>query len=267
MFKFRLFDLLDATWHLEIAQKDAAEKNDPTPSKVGEIDHGFYQEVINKMRAECERFGLDSTLDQIGRIDITLSAGSIYGAYTTFTNQTQQVWECLKTDLDKRVFMHMAPADAKYHQHERLFGEEVHTSFSEARPDIQAVGNCISVGLYTASVYHSMRVAEFGLRKLARKLRVKLTDKGKPLHVEYATWDKVITACKNEIDTIRQKSAGPQKEAKLSLYSDAADHCLFMKDIWRNNVSHTRKPYSKYAAMAVLGRVEDFMRFLAANMA
>jgi hypothetical protein len=48
-------------------------------------------------------------------------------------------------------------------------------------------------------------------------------------------------------------------------YSDAADHCEFMKDIWRNNVSHTRKAYSDPEAVAVLQRVREFMEFLAVN--
>lgn len=83
--------------------------------------------------------------------------------------------------------------------------------------------------------------------------------------IESGTWDKVITACKGKIDAIRKKPIGPKKQAQLEFYSDAGDHCLFMKDIWRNNISHTRKPYNKPEALAVLERVRDFMKFLAAN--
>jgi hypothetical protein len=43
-----------------------------------------------------------------------------------------------------------------------------------------------------------IRVAEFGLRNIARKVGVRLTDKHKPQPIEYATWDKVITAIKNK---------------------------------------------------------------------
>jgi len=273
MFKFRLFDLLHATWALEVVQEESHKKREtasdtadiPLATKIADSDLLLYKDTVNLMREQCERLELESTLDQLERIDTTLELGALRGAYSTFTNQVQQVWECLKTDLDKRVFIFITPVEAKYHKQERLFGNEIYESFPDARSDIQDAGNCLSVGLYTASVFHLMRVAEFGLRKLAKRLHVKLTDKGKPLHVEYATWDKVITGCKKQIDSARQLPMGKQKDAKLNLYSDSADHCLFMKDVWRNNISHTRKPYSHHEAMAVLERVRDFMRFLSAS--
>ena len=71
---------------------------------------------------------------------------------------------------------------------------------------------------------------------------------------------------KNKITRARTAPAGPKKQAKLEFYSDAADHCVFMKDIWRNNVSHSRKPYKPGEAQAVLERVRDFMIFLADNL-
>jgi len=53
-----------------------------------------------------------------------------------------------------------------------------------------------------------------------------------------------------------------RKSQKIEHYSDAADHCTYMKDIWRNSVSHTRKPYSFTEAVAVFERVRDFMQLL-----
>jgi hypothetical protein len=72
---------------------------------------------------------------------------------------------------------------------------------------------------------------------------------------------------KKKIDKIRKRPIGPKREADLAMYSDAADHCLFMVDIWRNNISHTRQPYNEPEALAVLERVKDFMKFLAAMSA
>jgi hypothetical protein len=118
----------------------------------------------------------------------------------------------------------------------------------------------------TASVFHLMRAAEFGLRALARKLRVKITHKGKNCPIEYGDWEKVITEIKNKIASSRTLPAGSKRQAKLEFYSDAADHCVFMKDIWRNNVSHTRRTYSDPEALAVLSRVKGFMDFLFANL-
>jgi hypothetical protein len=88
-----------------------------------------------------------------------------------------------------------------------------------------------------------MRVAEYGLRSLAKRLGVMVTHRGARQRIEDADWDKVITAIKNKIDSIRHLTIGPRRKAQLELYSDAADHCLFMRDIYRNKISHTQKPY------------------------
>jgi len=112
-----------------------------------------------------------------------------------------------------------------------------------------------------------MRVSEFGLRRIAAKLKVKLFDKGKLQQVEYATWGKVIDGVHLKIKAARQLSAGAKKQAQLTRFSEAGDHLrIFMKDIWRNSVSHTRKPYIRDEALAAFNRVGAFMKFLARDM-
>jgi hypothetical protein len=163
-------------------------------------------------------------------------------------------------------FVYVPSIDDKYFEVERLFGDDVFEVFEDAREDVTEAGNCLALALYTASVFHLMRVSEFGLRRLAAKLRVKLFDKGKPQQVEDATWDKVIDGVHLKIKATRQLSAGPKKRAQLTRFSEAGDHCTFMKDIWRNNVSHTRKPYIRDEALAAFSRVGDFMKFIALDM-
>ena len=89
---------------------------------------------------------------------------------------------------------------------------------------------------------------------------------GERQQVEYATWEKVIERVHAKIAEARRLPAGPKKQAQLSRFAEAADHCTFMKDIFRNNVSHTRKPYNRDEALAALGRVSDFMKFLANDL-
>ena len=146
-----------------------------------------------------------------------------------------------------------------------LPGREVAVSFSSACVDIKEAGNCLAAECYTAAVFHLMRVSEYGLRKMATKLRVRLIESGKHQPLEFATWDKVITGCRNKIATARKLPQGPKRERRMQIFSQAADHCEYMKDIWRNEVSHARKPYSKHDAMGVLERVRAFMVFLASH--
>ena len=69
-----------------------------------------------------------------------------------------------------------------------------------------------------------------------------------------------------KVKAARQLSAGPRKQAQLTKFSEAGDHCTFMKDIWRNSVSHTRKPYIRDEALGAFNRVGDFMKFLAGEL-
>jgi hypothetical protein len=166
----------------------------------------------------------------------------------------------------KRHLAFISPPYDAYFEQEKLFGESVFEIFLDARQDVKDAGNCLAATLPTASVFHLMRVAEHGLRKLAKKLKVKLTHTGKPSPIEFADWDKVITAIRSNIAAARKLPAGPKRQAKLEGWSNGADHCEYMKDIWRNNMAHTRTPYNGPEAVGVLERVRDFMQFLSKHL-
>ena len=67
--------------------------------------------------------------------------------------------------------------------------EPVYSSFKSAKDDAKAAVDCWALGHGTASVFHFMRVAEIGLRALARERRI--TIKRKPL--EWANWQDIRT--------------------------------------------------------------------------
>jgi hypothetical protein len=172
----------------------------------------------------------------------------------------------IRWDMEKELFMYVPSHRAKYFNNDRLFGDAVFRQFKGARVDIVEGANCFAFGNNTATVFQLMRVAERGLRRLAKRLNVTISNKGVAIPLEYGDWDKVITAIKNKIASLHTSATGPKRQAKLEAYSDAADHCLFMKDIWRNTASHARKPYNENEAKATMDRVSDFMQFLATQL-
>jgi hypothetical protein len=172
----------------------------------------------------------------------------------------------INRELEKWQFVPIRPDLVPFFEKDDLFGWEVFDKFEDARRDIKEAGNCIAVGLPTSAVFHLMRVAEYGLRKIARSLRVTLTHRGKNQPIEFADWDKIITGCNNQIAKARSLASGAKRQAKLELFSDAAQHCLFMKDIWRNSASHTRSPYNQPEAVSAFDRVRVFMVFLATKI-
>jgi hypothetical protein len=181
-------------------------------------------------------------------------------------SEIERLAQSIIAEFNKRHFLFVALDRYDFVDNEKLLGESVATVFKTAKDDIREAGNCLAVELNTAAIFHLMRIAEHGLRKLAKTLRVALTHSGHVHPIDFADWDKVITGAKNAIAKARQLALGPKRQGKLEFYSDACDHCLFMKDIWRNTVSHTRKQYTRPEADAAFGRVRDFMSFLAEHL-
>lgn len=164
--------------------------------------------------------------------------------------------------LSKHKFAYIPSQMVPFFEQEMLFGKPVYDHFPEAREEVKDVGNAMAAGLYSACVFHSMRVSEYGIRRLAKRLRVRLRDNKKPLPVEYATWDKVITGMKNKLERIRKNPKGPIRESEQELYSSIADQCIFLRDIWRDQAMHARKRYNEDEASRALYRVAEFMTLL-----
>ena len=165
--------------------------------------------------------------------------------------------------LKSRKFMFVPFDQASYWNNHELFGEDFRAEFPAAAvaEGIEA-GNCYAAGRWTACVFHCMRVAEYGLRKIAQTLKVKTTHKGKVFPVEYADWEKVIAAIQVKIADIRKVPRGPKRQELLRAYSSAADHCEYMKDIWRNEASHARRRYSQAESLDAIERVRGFIESL-----
>jgi len=198
------------------------------------------------------------TADRLSRKDTEFRA--------VIAEQARNIETLLSRDMYDRKFLWIASTRSAFVDNDSLFGEPVRNAFPSAREDIRQAGNSFAVGSSTAAVFHLMRVAEYGLRALAKRLRVSVTHKGRAVPLQLADWEKIITAIKNKIAAVRILPAGIKRQQQLELYSDAGDHCTFMKDIWRNNVSHTRKPYTDKESEAALERVRAFMLFLAQSL-
>jgi len=228
-------------------------------SPIAENEKQFIFKTLINAQLECDRLDLKEAANRVAVLEMRLKQDCSLGAAHI---ELQNLNTAIMVGLTERKFAFIRPGLDAYFEKDKLFGEDVYEKFEFARQDVKEAGNCLSAELYTAAVFHLMRVSEHGLRRLAKKLKVTLTHKGKYQPVEYAEWDKTITAIKNKISGIRSFNPGPRRQAQLEFYSDAADHCTFMKDVWRNNVSHTHKPYIEPEALSVFNRVRDFMVFL-----
>lgn len=139
------------------------------------------------------------------------------------------------------------------------FGKEVKDIFPETSKDIVAAGRCLALKESTAAVFHLMRVLEKGLWRFARIAGVPMS-----AQIEQKNWGGIIgdieTAVERYGDTAPR---GPEKTARLQVYSELAAQFRYFKDAWRNHVSHSRAFYDEREAQSVWAHTRDFMITLA----
>jgi hypothetical protein len=176
----------------------------------------------------------------------------------------RNVRETMIAELSKEQSVSVPRMYADFVDNEKLFGDDVHTAFPSARPDIRDAGICIAVGLDTAAVFHLMRAVEVALRALARERRVKLP-KGKA--IEFADWQEVITAVRTGVDkSFGQWKKGIEKSAALEFYGDVVNQFSGFKDAFRNHVMHARAAYGRVESSAILGSVRAFYQRLSSRL-
>jgi hypothetical protein len=131
--------------------------------------------------------------------------------------------------------------------------------FGSANREVFAAVDLWALGHDTASVFHLMRIAEHGLRALARERRVKIPKR--PL--EWADWQNIIDGIQKKADAIARRRRGPRRGAALEFYRGALTSFEGFKDAYRNDVMHTRKSYTEPEATAIRDHVHHFMNRLA----
>jgi len=177
------------------------------------------------------------------------------------------IQESLQNELWERRFVFIPPEKVEFFEKdgdEALFGDKVYQNFKSARVEVKDAGNCLAADLNTAAIFHLMRVAEIGLRVLARRLKVPV----KKGQLEYLEWKNIIDQIEKKIkeNVAKLPSKTKKKASALEFYHGAIGEFYAFKDVWRNNVMHTRESYAEKEAVPVFNHVRGFMQRLAAKI-
>lgn len=187
--------------------------------------------------------------------------------------ELQVFWEILEPEMRDRRLVSIEnkkgeylsdligdPPDASNRKDADPLWQHIWRQFPSAKDDCREAVYCYVLERNTASIFHSMRVAEIGLRGLARRMTVKLP-KGRKL--EWGEWQAILREMSKKTDAIGQTKAGPRKDEILEFYNGAIGQFNGFKDEFRNQVMHVRKTYDESDAEKSLTRVRDFMEKLA----
>lgn len=151
---------------------------------------------------------------------------------------------------DRQFYVLDANVDADYDDAEKLFGSDVADAFQNAAFDISEAGKCLSFGLWTACVMHTMRVIENGLEALARHVGVTMSD----------NWNKTLNEIEAALRSIKKSSDGPDAEQTAA---EAGTHLRFIKNAWRNQSMHKISKYDEREAKAIFENARSFMEHIA----
>lgn len=203
--------------------------------------------VTTMMRDLCEQLGLVQSLKSLRNFSPRTDRELAF-AYNMVMNE-----------LDEYLFLFIRPDRRPYWSNKNWIPTSVRDNFHSATVELEAAGSSYACALGTASVFHSMRAAEHGLRALARERKIKLPKKP----IEWGTWEDLIGKIRSESQALANRfPVGEKRDGVRSFYSGALGQFDGFRDEFRNSVMHVRGSYSEQKAIEVLRRVAGFMEHL-----
>ena len=69
-------------------------------------------------------------------------------------------------------------------------------------------------------------------------------------------------AINTRVKAMAQMPRSARRQRRVAHYSDLADKCWYMKELWRNDLMHTRVTFNRSEAYGILQRVREFMQLV-----
>jgi hypothetical protein len=233
-----------------------------TPCDFEDPDGRITEEDIKRTNAMLElvisfatQFELASVQDRVSvvkrKLDLTMRHGSL-------ANECRVLRETIDFGLKNQLVYRYPREQGELLQRWLKDWEAVLEKFPSAKVDIFAATDLWAMGHFTASVFHSMRILEHGLRALAR-------DVG--LSFDIQNWQNIIDQIEAAIRGLAKSlPRGSEKNESLQFLSSAAKEFSYFKDGWRNYVSHSKGVYDVYQARGVLEHARSFMTTLSSRL-
>jgi len=251
-----LFDLLDKS-------DNAAVGIAPTfrGLKIEDMPH-HKQDELRKFLAElmelCEELGL--------KVSQTLLFSTQYDLPKT-SREFGLILLAIRREISEKLFLYVPVDRAGFFEKDDILSEKTKEEFSTAYKELKEAGSCYAAERYTASVFHSMRAAEIGLRALGEDLGVSFPDKS----IELAEWQHIIEQAESKIkEKVNRRAAteddATARDADRKFYSQVASQFRYFKDGWRIRAAHARENYTGSQALSVMTHTIDFFEELATRL-
>jgi hypothetical protein len=253
------FSLRDFCWAIDLLDRHVGQCTAQAISQPGlallEPHKAIVRGNFEFIAKQCVKLSLDKADSRLARISRILER---HCTYDEIANEFKVLLEAIEDDIQTERFYH-------YRKDKGLLvltisGDRAQTiaAFRSAEKDIQDAVDCYATDHETACVFHLMRVLEHGMKALALALN---------LTFDIQQWNTIIAQIEAEIRDIGLSwPASPRKADWLQFYSEAARHFFFLKDAWRNHVSHNRATYDETSAKEAMEHVRGFMNHLSTRL-
>jgi hypothetical protein len=178
----------------------------------------------------------------------------------------EELWQTLEWEMKSEHFFHYSREDARQIENVDEEWKNVISAFPSSRREIVAALDCYALNDYTGCVFHMMRVAELGLRTIAKERGVISLGRKKPKPIEWGTWQEVFDAIEGQLPAIRRASPGPKRDAALSFYDTALSDLRTLRGLFRDPTMHFRGNYDKGEADSAIFRSYSLMGTLATKL-
>jgi hypothetical protein len=237
---------------------------------VAKVRRNFYDvfELGSRLSA-VERDELRAALAELARVcsemELKVPAELVKHAENDLP-QTARELELLLAgvfgELKLRALLYVPLERAHYYEWDEIVSDAVKLAFPGPAEELHEAANCHALGRYTAAVFHAMRAAEIGTRKLAANLDVVV-----PRSIEFEDWQRLIIEIGKAVKAIGDGARrGAEREADQTFYGQASAQLQFFKDGWRVRLSHGRATYNEPKAKEAIDHVRAFFETLAERL-
>lgn len=199
--------------------------------------------VIGQLRDGCSELGLTLSVETI---DSAVMSGLAH------SSQIKTLVLVVQNEMAKKLFLHIPEDRSRFWEADGLLSDRAKAVFKVGAAEVRASATAYAYGLWNASIFHSMRAAEDGLRSLAEKFG---------LQSEGAEqWGNIINRLESKlIEIAKQPKTSDEKKQHLQPLSELVVDLRLFKDAWRNQNAHTVLEYSGGQALTVLNAVCRFL--------
>jgi hypothetical protein len=208
----------------------------------------------------CTELVLERACSRIERINHALRDRL---TYTQIASELGTLMEAIHDDIQHEHFYHYPRGKLQPLYFVQREWTATLAAFPSLQKEIEEGLDCYGLDHHTACVFHMMRVAEIGLRSLARERGVSF-----PKHpLEWADWQNILEQTESKARAATSgMPRGPAKDAALAFYSGALGQLHAFKDTFRNVVMHVRRDYDELDGQRAINQVRDFMDSLSAKI-